>query len=208
MSTWNRIAGRWLEPWFAAYALAGLLVNALVPILIPVTVNDHGPVAVAVVIAAFFVGQLTAPFVGSVADRTGMQRVVFLASFPMMAAAAVAFGLSDSVPAWVLAALVAGASAGAAQTTGSVFIVEGHPRSEWDMRIGWFRLTFGIGQVVGLAIGALFADRDVSIGWFVGAGAILCGIVLGRIRLPHLTSAGEPGAPSHGDEVRRAHPMH
>ena len=28
---------RWLEPWFAAYALAGLLVNGMVPLMIPIT---------------------------------------------------------------------------------------------------------------------------------------------------------------------------
>src|SRR5689334_16951066 len=59
----------WLEPWFAAYALAGLLVNGIVPLLIPLTAAENGPGAVAVVVAAFFVGQLTAPFVGRMADR-------------------------------------------------------------------------------------------------------------------------------------------
>lgn len=205
---WHQIAGRWLEPWFSAYALAGLLVNALVPILIPVTVEPKGPVAVAIVISAFFVGQLTAPFIGSLADRTNTQRQVFLGSFPIMAAAAVAFGLSHSVVLWVLAALVAGAAAGAAQTTGSVFIVEGHPRSEWDMRIGWFRLTFGAGQVAGLAIGAVFADHHADTGWFVGAAAILCGVFLGRLGLPHLVAARESGAPTAKDPVLRAHPVH
>lgn len=182
---------RWLEPWFVAYALVGLLVNALVPILVPLTVASHGPTSVAIVISAFFLGQMTAPLIGAVADRRGLQRVVFLSSYPVMAVAAVGFGLSGSMGWWIVAALVAGAAAGAAQTTGSVFIVEGHPPSEWDMRIGWFRLTFGLGQVAGLAIGAVFADGRIDIGWFVGGAVILLGVVFGRWRLPKLTSVGD-----------------
>lgn len=183
---------RWLEPWFAAYALAGLLVNGIVPLLIPLTASAKGPGAVAVVVAAFFAGQLTAPFTGRLADRAGRQRIVFLGSFPVMAAAAIAFGLADDVPAWVAAAAVAGAAAGAAQTLGSVFIVEGHPRSEWDVRIGWFRFTFGLGQVAGLTIGAVFAESDVDRGWYVAGGVILLGVFLGRIGLPHLSKARPP----------------
>ncbi|GAA1849958.1 MFS transporter [Microbacterium koreense] len=188
-----RRATRWLAPWYSAYALAGLLVNALVPMLIPLSVESQGPVAVAVVISAFFVGQLTAPVIGSYADRTGRQRVVFLAAFPAMSVSAIGFGLADSLVWWIVAALVAGVSAGAAQTTGSVFIVEGHPPSEWDERIGWFRLTFGLGQVVGLAIGAVFADGNVDMGWYVGGAVIALGVVLGRFGLPHLSAPNNTG---------------
>lgn len=183
---------RWLEPWFAAYALAGLLVNGMVPLMIPITASAEGPGAVAVVVAAFFVGQLTAPITGRLADRAGRQRLVFLGSFPVMAAGAVGFGLAQDVPGWVVAAAVAGAAAGAAQTLGSVFIVEGHPRSEWDTRIGWFRFTFGLGQVAGLAIGAVFAEGDVDRGWYMAGGVILLGVFLGRIGLPHLAGARPP----------------
>ena len=44
-----------------------------------------------------------------------------------MALVALGFGLADTTMLWVIAAVVAGAAVGAAQTTGSVFIVEGHP---------------------------------------------------------------------------------
>ncbi len=185
-----------LEPWFSAYALAGLLVNGIVPMLIPLTVTSRGPVAVAIVLAAFFAGQLFAPVIGSVADRTGSQRLIFLGSFPLMGAAAIGFGLAGDPLWWSIAAVVAGASAGAVQTLGSVFIVEGHPKSEWDERIGWFRFTFGIGQVGGLAIGAVFASGHIHLGWFVAGGVILLGIWLGRLGLPHLSRQKPDALPS------------
>jgi hypothetical protein len=144
-------ATRWLEPWFSAYALAGLLVNGIVPLLIPLTTEKRGPTITGLVVASFFVGQLSAPMIGAMADRTGRQRQVFLGSFPLMALGAVGFGLADGPAPWMLSAVLAGAAAGAAQTIGSVFIVEGHPRSEWDMRIGWFRLTFGRQRLVSRA---------------------------------------------------------
>lgn len=185
-----------LEPWFGAYALAGLLVNGIVPLLIPLTVTSRGPVAVATVLAAFFAGQLFAPVIGSIADRTGMQRIIFLGSFPLMGAAAIGFGLAHDPLWWSVAAVVAGASAGAVQTLGSVFIVEGHPKSEWDERIGWFRFTFGIGQVAGLAIGAVFAGGHIHLGWFVAGGVILLGTWLGRLGLPHLSRQQPDALPS------------
>ncbi len=207
---------RWLSPWFSAYALAGLLVNGMVPVMLPVTVRPAGAMAVALVIASFFVGQLAAPVIGRLADSRGWQRVLFLSSYPVMAVCAVAIGVGGSLGVWIPAAFLAGAAAGAAQTLGSVFIVEGHPKSEWDTRIGWFRLTFGIGQVGGLAIGAVFAGGDLTVGWIVAGGAILLGALLGRWRLPRLHSdvspapaaapapavAGTDGAPAASD--RRA----
>lgn len=190
---------RWLEPWFAAYALVGLLVNGMVPIMIPLTTESKGPTVVAAVISSFFAGQLTAPLIGRFADRTGSQRIVFLGAFPAMSLAAIGFGLADGTIGWVVAALAAGVSAGAAQTLGSVFIVEGHPESEWDERIGWFRFTFGLGQVAGLAIGAAFAGGDLSRGWYLAGVIIMVGVVVGRLRLPHLhRAAPDATSTTHG----------
>lgn len=195
---------RWLEPWFAAYALVGLLVSGIVPILVPLTVEHAGAFAVGLVVAAFYGGTLFAPVFGSVADKTGTQRLTFLASFPTMAVAAVLFSQVHATALWFLCALLAGAAAGAAQTTASVFIVEGHPQSEWSERIGWSRSAFGTGQVVGLAVSAIFTHR-LDLGWIATGSLVLVGTVVGRIHLPHVgkvtaaapSQGAEPSAPQH-----------
>ncbi len=193
---------RWLEPWFAAYALAGLLVNGMVPMMLPITTHPGGPFVVAATIAAFSTGQLTAPLSGRLADRRGWQRPMFLASFPVMAVAAVALGLGGGPAAWVPAAFVAGTAAAVAQTLGSTFVVESHPQAEWDTRVGWFRLTFGLGQVAGLTIAAVFAERSPFVAWTVAGCALLSGVILGTWRLPRLGPLPVQAAPTKG----RQHP--
>lgn len=70
---------RWVEPWYSAYGLTGIPILGIAPILISPTVADDGGGATAVV-AAFYFGGLFAPMIGSRADRTGKERLVFLAA--------------------------------------------------------------------------------------------------------------------------------
>ncbi|NLA66011.1 MAG: hypothetical protein GX862_08865, partial [Leucobacter sp.] len=59
MNTAKTRAGilRWIEPWFAGYAIVGLMVLGVAPILIPLTVDGAGGNAtdVGIVVAAFYV---------------------------------------------------------------------------------------------------------------------------------------------------------
>jgi len=193
----------YLPPWLSGYALIGLVVSGIVPILIPLSMDPKGEVAVGAVVAAFYLGTLAAPLFGSLADRTGTQRVVFIASFPIIAAASAVFGLVDGTVARFVCMLVAGAGAGAAQTTASMFIVEGRPRSEWGERMGWMRLAFGIGQVAGLAVAAWFAHR-LEAGWIVVGVIMACGTILGALRLPRIAKAAPSSETAARHTVRDA----
>ncbi|MFC0316493.1 MFS transporter, partial [Gordonia phosphorivorans] len=122
-------------------------------------------------------------------------RAVFIGSFPAIAAATAAFGLLDGTAARFCCMLIAGAGAGAAQTTASVFIVEGRPRSEWGERMGWLRLAFGVGQVAGLAVAAYFAHR-LEAGWIVVGVVMAFGTLLAALRLPRIAKAPPTADPT------------
>ena len=189
---------RWVEPWYAAYGLDGLVLLGVGPILVPLTVERAGPGAVGAVVAAFYVGALFTPLAGSIADRTGRQRTLFLACFPVMAVTMVAFAAAHVVWQWALLAAAFGGAGAVAGTMGGMFIVEAHPKAEWNHRIAWFRLAYGAGQVVGLVLAA-FAATHLRAGWWITAAAVLVAWPLGRLGLPHLSARtasdrGELGA--------------
>ena len=187
---------RWVEPWYAAYAIVGMLILGVAPILLPVTVEDggrNGATVVGLVVAAFYAGGLLAPVLGSLADRTGHQRAVFLWCFPVMAVAVAGSAFADELWLWVLLALVFGGAGALAGTVAGLFVVEAHPRAEWNDRLSWFRLSYGAGQVVGLVIAAA-AVTALRAGWLATAALLAVGWVLARIRLPALAPA-TPAAP-------------
>ena len=180
-----------VEPWYGGYGLVGLVLLGVGPILIPLQVDPRGPAAVGLVVAAFYVGALFTPFVGAYADRTGRQRSIFLACFPLMSLTIVGFAYAGSVWMWALLAAVFGGAGAVAGTVGGMFVVEGHPKDEWNERISWFRLAYGLGQVVGLLIAAFTATRLLT-GWWIAAVAIAFGLFVGRIGIPPLRPASNP----------------
>jgi len=163
------------------------------PMLMPLTVTRYGgdPTAVGAVVAAFFVGGMFAPVIGSFADRTGRQRWLFLACLPAMALAVAAFGLVHGVVLLALYALLFGGAGAAVGTIAGLFIVEGHPHAEWNERISWFRFAYGAGQTVGLVIAA-FTVHNLRLGWLVTACLLLIAGALGRIGLPQLRPVTQP----------------
>ncbi|MFZ4842729.1 MFS transporter [Mycetocola saprophilus] len=185
---------KWTQPWYLAYALVGMMMLGVAPIFIPLSVEDggkNGATLVGLVVAAFYAGGLLAPVLGSLADRRGIQRGVFLWSFPVMALAMVGFGLGTSVWIWAPLALIFGGAGSLAGTVAGLFIVEAQPMKEWNNRLSWFRLAYGLGQVVGLIIAALAATQ-LRFGWILSAVLLATGFFLGRRQLPRLKPATPP----------------
>ncbi|MGV9858892.1 MFS transporter [Gordonia sp. NPDC003425] len=190
---------RWTEPWYLAYAIVGVMVLGVAPILIPVTVDAHGGTATAVgiVVAAFYVAALFVPVFGALADRTGKQRAVFLWCFPVMAATVAAFAFAEHTWQWALLALIFGGAGSLAGTVAGLFIVESHPKAEWDHRLSWFRMAYGAGQVAGLLLAAVTVSH-LRLGWLITAGLLAAGLLAALIRLPHLHAVA-----THSDDTSR-----
>jgi MFS family permease len=74
----NRLA--WIEWWYMPFALVNGAALGLTPILFPLAVESHGAAQVGLVMAAYNLGALAAPFAGAIADRWHLHRPLAVAS--------------------------------------------------------------------------------------------------------------------------------
>lgn len=173
---------RWSERWYLAYALLGATSVGLMPILLPLEVGRAGGASgVGLVMAAVNLGGLTAPLWGALADRFRLHRALLGGGLLLTAASLAAFTVVTTLPGRVGLALVQGAGIAAASTVGNLFIVERHPRSEWDERIGWLQTFYGAGQVGGLLLAVAFVRTSLRAGLVTGSGLVALAGVLGIV---------------------------
>ena len=177
--------GKWIEPWYFSYALQGAAVGGLIPILLPVFVNRFGnPIDVGFVMAAFSLGGLTAPFWGELADRYRLHGLLLAGGLLLTGLALVVFAFSTSLPEWLDLAFLQGTGYGAAATVANLFIVENHPETEWDERIGWLQTFYGAGQVGGLLLSARLTGLRLRNGLFLAAAFNLLAFVVAYWEAP------------------------
>ena len=167
-----------MEPWFLSYALLGASVAGLAPILLPISVGESGSVAdIGLVMGAFNLGGLSAPLWGGIADRRGLHRLLLICGLLATALGLMAFPFVDSVSGRLVLALVQGIGAASAATVANLFIVEAHPQSEWDERIGWLQTFYGGGQVLGLLLAGLTTGPVLRTGFLLAAGITIAAII-------------------------------
>ncbi len=179
----SSIHQRWqdfVEPWYLVYALLGLVMAGLIPVLLPLTVSRAGNAAqVGLVVAAVSLGGLTSPLWGGLADRYRVHRWLLVGGMITTSLGLAAFALTTQPAIWVMLAVIQGFGAAGAATVANLFVVEAHPRSEWDERIGWLQTAYGVGQVSGLLLAGILAGSDFRLGFLVASGLCAMGSVLG-----------------------------
>jgi len=175
--------GRWIEPWYGAYAILGALASGLAVISIPLAVVAGGGSATQIgsAIAAQNIGALFAPFWGTVADRSRAYRAVFFAGFVLIGIGFLGFSTLHGMRAWLASAFLIGFGTGASNTVATLFVVEFNPKSEWSQRISWLQTFNALGSVLGMAVAGLLAPR---IGTFVAALLVIPAIIMGGRGLP------------------------
>lgn len=185
---------KWVEPWYLAYALLGATVAGIAPILLPLAASRNGNIAaVGLVMAAFNLGGLAAPLWGNLADRYRLHRWLMLGGLLTTALALAAFPFTNSLAIWLALALAQGAGAAAAATVANLFIVEAHPRAEWDERIGWLQTFYGGGQVGGLLLAGLLSQTGLRVGLLTAAGLTALAFLPGWLtRAPTNLSSPRP----------------
>ncbi len=171
---------RWVEPWYLSYAMQGAVVAGLLPILLPLAVSHAGSAAdIGLVMAAFSLGGLSAPLWGSLADRYRMHRSLLVLGLLTMSAGLIVFSITAQLAIRIGMALFLGLGAAGSATVGNLYIVEAHPKSEWDERIGWLQTFYGIGQVGGLLLAGVLTQTDLHIGLIAAAGISVTAALLG-----------------------------
>lgn len=171
---------RWVEPWYLAYALLGATVAGLVPILLPLMVSRaRGATEVGLVMATVSLGGLTAPLWGRLADRHRLHRWLLAGGLFFTTIGLAVFPFTEDLLAWLGLALLQGIGAAAAATVANLFVVEGHPKTEWDTRIGWLQTFYGGGQVGGLLLAGVLGQAHPCAGLLVAAGLTALAILPG-----------------------------
>lgn len=188
--------------WYVGYAFQGIVVFGTGAILMPIVVNDAGNAAKAgSVVAFFYIGQLLSPLMGTISDRTGLHRSIYLSGYVLLAVGLGFFPFVHSVWFWMALAFLQGVGSGASNTVAAMFIVEYHPKSEWDPRIGWLQTFYGIGQCAGLLLVSYLQARP-GLGLVVSAAMMVGSMALSAKGLP------APGAHHKPEQVqfeRRSH---
>lgn len=195
---------RYLEPWFAPFALVNGSAVGLVPILLPVVSVKYGVGHVGLVMGAFNLGAFAAPVTGAIADRFRAYRLLAIVCAALSAVSLWLFPLAGSVV-QLLLALANGAGFAGAVTIANLLIVERHPKAEWNARLGWLETVLGVGQGCALLLASwlstLSADQALLVGAVVPAAAVPLAAVLVRDVPP-----SQPAAPSQPAQPSRQAP--
>ena len=108
----------WSEPWYWAYGLTGMIKSALALMLAPLIIRHSGSATeIGVVVAAFYLGGLTAPVWGELADRYRLHRVLFAGGMALSGLALTFFASVDGVLLWVSSMFLANIGATMASTS-------------------------------------------------------------------------------------------
>ena len=170
---------KWIEPWYWAYALLGAVIAGLIPVLLPLRVGQSGnPSQVGWVMAAVSLGGLSAPLWGVLTDRYRLHRWVLIFGLFLTAFGLTIFAFSGQATIWFVMALILSVGAAGASTVANLFVVEMHPKPEWDERIGWLQTFYGLGQVVGLLLAGFLSRINLNVGLLTGAALSIAAVLL------------------------------
>ena len=168
----------------------------VLPIL-PLWAETFGasPVQIGLITASYAVMQLLfAPVWGRLSDRYG-RRPIILVSLAGSAVAALTIGLAGTLVVLFLARVVQGI-AGASYAAAQAYVADVTSPEERAKGMGMIGAAFGLGFVLGPAIGALFSAVDERLPFFVAAGLAAVNWLIAYRRLPESLRPGAREAPA------------
>jgi MFS family permease len=188
------------EPWYAAYVMLAVVQGGMLPVLLPLSARDAAQAGL--IIGVMNLAGLSAPFLGHLADRRGWHRRILLAGLIIVAAGLIVMPLGASIGVQMAAALALGIGFAGANTVATMFIVEVHPPTEWDGRIGALQASAAAGQVGGLLLAGLFG-QPYLLAFIVAGGLVVVALPIAwrtlrhvGVNVPAATPRGHVAAPA------------
>jgi multidrug resistance protein len=175
----------------------------VLPIL-PLWAEDFGasPVEIGVITASYAVMQLIfAPVLGRLSDRHG-RRPVILLSLVGTVVAFLMIGFAQGLLIIFIARVLQGI-AGASYAAAQAYVADVTTPLERAHGMGMIGAAFGLGFLLGPAIGALFAAIDPRAPFFAAAALALANLVIAYRRLPESVKPGSAPAVRPGFAVVR-----
>jgi MFS transporter, DHA1 family, tetracycline resistance protein len=161
---------------------------------------DASPLEIGGITAAYALMQVIfSPVWGRVSDRVG-RRPVILASLAGSAVAALIVGLAGSLLVLLVARVLQGI-AGASYAAAQAYVADITTRAERARGMGLIGAAFGVGFVLGPAIGALFSHFDQRLPFFVAAALAAGNFALAYARLPESRPAVARAARPHAGHL-------
>lgn len=177
----------------------------VLPIL-PLWAEEFGasPVQIGIITASYAVAQLLfAPVLGRLSDRVG-RRPVILCALAGTVAAFLLIGLAQTLVVIFVARVLQGV-AGASYATAQAYVADITTPAERAHGMGMIGAAFGLGFLLGPAIGAVFAAIDPRAPFFAAAALAALNLLIALRRLPEsLTPGSAPAARPGFGVVRRA----
>jgi DHA1 family tetracycline resistance protein-like MFS transporter len=124
---------------------------------------------------------LFAPLIGNLSDRFG-RRPVLIVSLAMLGIDYLITGLAPTI-AWLFVGRLLSGIAGAAYTTANAYIADVSPPEKRAANFGVVSAAFGIGFVIGPAIGGLLGQYGARVPFYVSAGFAFTNALYGLIVL-------------------------
>jgi MFS transporter, DHA1 family, tetracycline resistance protein len=174
--------------------------------LLPLYAERFGasPIAIGMLAATYSLAQfIFAPALGRLSDRIG-RRPVILVALAGTAIASLVMGLANSL--WVLfVARAFDGTSGASYAVGQAYVADVTAPEERAKGMGLIGAAFGIGFVIGPAIGALCALVSPRLPFFVASALAASNLLLALRRLPESRVAGAVrDATGRGTRLRQA----
>ena len=143
----------------------------------------NGALTFAFAIMQFLFG----PTLGSLSDRYG-RRPILLVSLFIMAADYLVMALTQSIWILLLARIIGGITA-ATQATAAAFIADISPPEKRAANFGLVGAAFGVGFVLGPALGGLLAEFGARAPFYAAAALAMLNLILGYFVLPETVTA-------------------